>query len=302
MTEDAHDHGLEHDLAQIRAQARQAVGRRRTLQLLFAAGGGAIISACGGGSSAGTDTTTSSSTSSTSSTSSSSTSSTSSSTGGTTGSCIADPTETNGPYPADGSNSANGSVVNVLDDTGIVRTDIRSSFGSSSGTASGVYMQLTITVVNVNGSCAPLAGYAVYIWHCTVDGLYSLYTVPGENYLRGVGVTDANGQVTFTSIFPGCYDGRFPHIHFEVYPSLARATSYANRVLTSQFAMPSAACSTVYATSAYASSRTNFANVSTSSDNVFGDNTSAQVTAMTPVMTGDITNGYTGTVTVGLAI
>ena len=190
----------------------------------------------------------------------------------------------------------------MLDDTGIVRTDIRSSFGSSSGTAEGIYMQLTITVVNVNGSCAPLEGYAVYIWHCTRDGLYSLYTVPGENYLRGVGVTDANGQVTFTSIFPGCYDGRFPHIHFEVYPSLAKATSYANRVLTSQFAMPTDACNTVYATSGYSSSKTNFAKITTSSDNVFGDNTSAQVAAMTPTMTGDTTNGFTGTVTVGIAI
>ncbi|MBJ7376557.1 MAG: intradiol ring-cleavage dioxygenase [Sphingobium sp.] len=184
----------------------------------------------------------------------------------------------------------------------MVRTDIRSSFGSSSGTAAGITMTLTITVVNVNSSCAALEGYAVYIWHCTRDGLYSLYTVPGENYLRGVGVTDANGQVTFTSIFPGCYSGRYPHIHFEVYPSLARATSYANRVLTSQFAMPADACTTVYATSGYTSSKSNFASISTSSDNVFGDNTSAQVTAMTPTMTGDITNGYTGAVTVGLAI
>ncbi len=114
--------------------------------------------------------------------------------------------------------------------------------------------------------------------------------------------TDANGQVTFTSIFPGCYDGRFPHIHFEVYPSLAKATSYANRVLTSQFAMPTAACNTVYATSGYSSSKTNFAKITTSSDNVFGDNTSAQVAAMTPTMTGDTTNGFTGTVTVGIAI
>ena len=293
-----HDHGLAHDLEQMRTLAQQAVGRRRTLRLLFAAGGGALITACGGGSE-----TSASSSSSTATTSTTTTTTTSSSTGGTsTGTCVADPTETNGPYPADGSNSVSGSVVNVLDDTGIVRTDIRSSFGSSSGTAAGVYMSLTITVVNVNSSCAPLAGYAVYIWHCTRDGLYSLYTVPGENYLRGVGVTDANGQVTFTSIFPGCYDGRYPHIHFEVYPSLARATTYANRVLVSQFAMPSTACSSVYATSGYSSSTSNFSRVTTANDNVFGDNTSAQIAAMTIAMTGDITNGYTGTVTVGVAI
>ncbi len=163
-------------------------------------------------------------------------------------------------------------------------------------------MTLTITVVDVNNGCAALEGYAVYIWHCTRDGLYSLYTVPNENYLRGVGVTDADGQVTFTSIFPGCYAGRYPHIHFEVYPSLARATSYSNRLLCSQFAMPQAACDTVYASSGYSSSASNFSSTTTSNDNVFGDNSSTQVTAMTPVMTGDLTNGYTGTVTVGLAI
>lgn len=218
------------------------------------------------------------------------------------GSCTTMPTETNGPYPADGSNSRNGTVVNVLDDSGIERSDIRSSFGSSTTTANGLYTKLTITLVNVNGSCAPLAGYAVYIWHCDVNGDYSLYDLPNENYLRGVGVTDANGQVSFTTIFPGCYDGRYPHIHFEVYPSLARATTYANRVLVSQFAMPAAACATVYATSAYASSRSNYAGESISSDNVFGDNTSTQQDAMTISMTGDVTNGYTGTVTVGLAI
>ena len=282
--DEAHDHGLLHDLERMRALARENIGRRRTLRLLFSASGAALIGACGGsGSSSGST-------------------ATPTPTPTSNDSCVTDPEETNGPYPADGSNSSNGSLVNVLDDSGIQRSDIRSSFGSASGTADGVTMTLTITVVDVNSGCAALEGYAVYIWHCTNDGLYSLYTVPDENYLRGVGVTDANGQVTFTSIFPGCYAGRYPHIHFEVYPSLARATSYSNRLLCSQFAMPRAACDTVYASSGYASSATNFARTSTSSDNVFGDNSSAQVTAMTPAMTGDLTNGFTGTVTVGLAI
>ncbi|WP_336966527.1 intradiol ring-cleavage dioxygenase [Sphingobium aquiterrae] len=295
----AHDLGLSHDL---RILAHQQVGRRRTLHLLFSAGTAALVGACGGGSS-GTGSASSTASSSTSTSSSSSaTSSSSSGTGSTSTTCIADPSETNGPYPADGSNSRNGTVVNVLDDSGIVRTDIRSSFGTSTATATGVYTTLTITLVNVNNSCAPLAGYAIYIWHCTVNGQYSLYDLPSENYLRGVGVTDANGQVTFTTIFPGCYSGRYPHIHFEVYPGVALATSYANRILTSQFAMPADACSTVYATTAYASSRTNFASTTTANDNVFGDNTSAQIATMTPGMTGDITNGFTGTVTVGVAI
>ena len=92
----------------------------------------------------------------------------------------------------------------MLTQSGIVRSDIRTSIGSYSGTAPGVQLTLTITLVNTNLGCTPLSGYAIYIWHCTRDGYYSLYTVTGQNYLRGVQVTDANGQVTFTTIVPGC--------------------------------------------------------------------------------------------------
>jgi protocatechuate 3,4-dioxygenase beta subunit len=186
----------------------------------------------------------------------------------------------------------------------VVRSDIRSSFGTSTNTAAGVPMTLTITLVNTNNACAVLSGYAIYLWHCTREGGYSLYSsgITNENYLRGVQVTDANGQVTFTSIFPACYSGRWPHIHFEVYPSLATATSYVNRILTSQFALPSAICDTVYAgATGYSASVSNKASVSIASDGVFGDNTSAQIAAMTPTLTGSVAAGYTGTVVVGVA-
>ncbi|MFT4251559.1 MAG: intradiol ring-cleavage dioxygenase, partial [Caulobacter sp.] len=89
---------------------------------------------------------------------------------------MADPTETNGPYPSDGSNSVNGVVSNILAVSGVVRSDIRSSFGSSTTTAPGVQLTLTITLANTNNSCAALSGYAIYIWHCTRDGNYSLYS------------------------------------------------------------------------------------------------------------------------------
>ena len=195
-------------------------------------------------------------------------------------------------------------ISNILTSSGIVRSDIRTSFGTSTNTAAGVQMTLTITLVNTNAGCAALAGYAIYLWHCTRDGTYSLYSsgVTGENYLRGVQVTDANGQVTFTSIFPACYSGRWPHIHFEVYPSLATATGYANRVLVSQFAMPSATCDTVYASATgYSASVTNKAQVTLANDNVFGDNTAAQIAAMTPTMSGSVSAGYTATAVVGVA-
>lgn len=188
--------------------------------------------------------------------------------------------------------------------SGVVRSDIRSSFGTSTTVAAGVPLTLTITLVNTNSGCAALSGYAIYIWHCNETGSYSLYSsgIQNENYLRGVQVTDANGQVTFTTIFPGAYSGRYPHIHFEVYPSLATATKQGNAVLTSQFAMPRDIASAVYnATSGYSASIANLAAVTTSSDNVFGDNTAAQIAAMTPTMAGSVAAGFTGTVTVGVA-
>jgi protocatechuate 3,4-dioxygenase beta subunit len=216
--------------------------------------------------------------------------------------CTVPATETSGPYPADGTNTSSGLTSNALVATGIVRSDIRSSFlGSSTTVASGVQVSITITVVNANSSCAPLAGYAVYLWHCDRSGSYSLYSVPAESYLRGVQVTDANGQVTFTTIFPGCYSGRFPHMHFEVFSSIANATTGKSAVLISQYAMPAAACAAVYATSAYSTSLSNYNSITIASDNVFGDNTTAQMAVMTPVFTGSVSAGYTATSTIGIA-
>ena len=102
------------------------------------------------------------------------------------------PDETGGPYPGDGSNG-----VNVLDDSGIVRSDIRSSFGSSTTVAEGVPLTIALTVRDA-ATGAALAGRGVYLWHCDRDGNYSLYSrgVENENYLRGVQETDANGTVT----------------------------------------------------------------------------------------------------------
>lgn len=288
-----HDRGLIFDL--------QMLQRRRLLGLM---GGALLLSGCGGSGSDSGSSNTAASTTTTTGTGSTGTGSTGTgSTGtGSTGACSTTPTETNGPYPADGSNVANGVLSNILNTSGVVRSDLRSSFAGLSGTAAGVPVNLTINLVNVNAACAALAEYAIYMWHADANGQYSIYDLPQQNYLRGVQATNASGQATFTTIFPGCYAGRYPHIHFEVYRSLATATSYANRLLVSQFAMPAEACNAVYATSGYPSSAQRFAQTSTASDNVFGDNTSAQIAAMTPALSGSAAAGYTGTVTVGLAL
>ena len=114
----------------------------------------------------------------------------------------------------------------VLNLSGVVRTDIRSSFAGLSGTATGVPLTIQLTIVAAS-TCAPLAGRAVYLWHCDALGRYSLYSsgATNQNYLRGVQEADASGRVTFTSVYPGCYAGRWPHIHFEVYPTLASSTT-----------------------------------------------------------------------------
>jgi protocatechuate 3,4-dioxygenase beta subunit len=194
---------------------------------------------------------------------------------------------------------------NVLSESGVVRSDIRTSFGTSTTTAQGVPLLMTLSLVNTNDSCAPMSGYVVYLWHCTRDGMYSLYSssIQNENYLRGVQVSDSNGQVTFQTIFPAAYSGRYPHIHFEIYPSLSVATLYTNKILTSQMAMPRDICSTVYAgATGYSASVSNLAAVTTSSDNVFGDNSAAQIAAMTPSLSGSIANGYTGALTIGVPV
>lgn len=292
-----HDLGLAHDLQAINALA----SRRRALRWFAGAGAGALLTACdGSGTTSGAVVTaTPTPTPSASVTPTPSPTATPTPTSG----CVVDPTETNGPYPADGTNTSSGLTSNALTAANVVRSDLRPSFiGSSTAVAAGVQLTLTLTVVNVNSSCAPLAGYAVYLWHCDRDGKYSLYDLPNESYLRGVGVTDANGQITFTTIFPGCYAGRWPHMHFEVFSSLSTATSGRYAALVSQLAMPAATCTEVYNNATgYETSVRNLAGVSIASDNVFGDNSSAQIAQQTPTMSGSVSAGYTATAVIGLA-
>ncbi len=251
-----HDLGLGHDLRTMAAVPRPArpMSRRRALGLL---GGGSVaavaLAACqwevsGGGYST-------------------------------------IPEETAGPYPGDGSNGPN-----ALTTSGVVRRDIRSSFGGLSGSADGIPLTIDMRVCDASDGYVEKPGAAVYLWHCDRLGRYSLYSsgVTNQNWLRGVQVADENGLVQFTSIFPGCYSGRWPHIHFEVYPSLAAATAAGNKIATSQMAMPADACAQAYATSSYSSSKANLAGVSLATDNVFRDGATHQI----PTVTGDATNGY----------
>ena len=204
------------------------------------------------------------------------------------------PDETAGPFPGDGSNGPD-----VLEQSGIVRSDIRSSSGEFSGTAEGVPMTLELTVSDLANGGVPFEGVAVYVWHCTREGGYSLYSsgIEDQNFLRGVQVADAAGLVRFTSIFPACYDGRWPHVHFEVYPDEAAIPDSANAIATSQVALPQDVCEAVYATAGYEASVGNLSRVSLSGDNVFGDDGGAGQLA---TVTGDVASGYTVRLAVGV--
>ena len=204
------------------------------------------------------------------------------------------PTRPPGPIPGDGSNGPD-----VLEQSGIVRSDIRSSFGTASGTAAGVPMTLELIIKDLAKGGAAFAGVAVYVWHCDREGRYSLYSdgVTEENYLRGVQIADDSGTVRFTSIFPACYTGRWPHIHFEVYPDQASITDSTKAIATSQVALPEDASNAVYATDGYAASIANLAQVSLADDNVFGDDDGV---SQLGTVTGDVTQGYAVTLTVGI--
>lgn len=202
------------------------------------------------------------------------------------------PEETAGPFPGDGSNGPN-----VLTEDGVVRRDIRTSFGSGTGTADGLPLEIELTIVDAAKGCAPLPGAAVYVWQCDRTALYSLYSrgATGANYLRGVQVADADGRLAFTSVFPGAYSGRWPHIHFEVFSSLAAARNGADPVAVSQLPLSEEACRAAYATAGYAASVRNLASTPLARDNVFADDDGGDQLA---TMSGDASSGFTASLVV----
>src|SRR4051794_3941936 len=265
--DDLHDHdkGLSHDLPRFLA-------RRRLLTVLGGVGATVAVAACG------SDDGTSSATSS-----------------GDHG-AVADeeiPEETAGPFPGDGSNGPD-----ALGQSGVVRSDITGSFGDASGTAEGGPLTIRLKIHDVSGEdVSPYSGAAVYLWHCSREGEYSMYSenVADQNFLRGLQEADDRGALEFTSIFPAAYQGRWPHIHFEVYPTLDDATSAGNRLRTSQIALPENVCKQVYENAeGYHASVANLERTSLSTDLVFADGYSLQMAKVT----GSVEDGYVATLNV----
>lgn len=275
-------------------KAAKPMTRRQAINLLGGAAGAVFLVGCNG------DNTVDST---------SSSNSSGGSGGGGSGSCTKVAEETNGPFPSDGSNTNNGVLKNVLTDSRVIRKDLRSDFDGTN-TQAGTPLTLTLTVQNVNGSCALLSGFYVYLWHCNANGSYSQYSgamnggdFADRTFLRGVQVTNSSGQVTFTTNFPGRYSGRASHIHFEVYPADAGVGTSGHQkskvIATSQLAFPAAVTdgsgSPYTNTALYPNSANN--RTANESDNVFSDGTSTELLSVS----GNNTEGYVGTLTLSVA-
>ena len=206
--------------------------------------------------------------------------------------CTRIPEETAGPFPGDGTNGPN-----VLDQPDIVRSDMRSSLGKGGAVAQGVPLSLRLRVVDSAAGCTPLVGYAIYAWHCDRDGLYSLYTAPDESYLRAVQITDKDGTVDFSTIFPGCYPGRWPHVHFEIYASEKAARGGVAPVAVSQLALPEAACKEAYVEVGYQQASKNLGRISLETDSVFRDGWKDQLAEVS----GSPGKAFQATLQVGIA-
>jgi protocatechuate 3,4-dioxygenase beta subunit len=261
------DHWLRRQLIAERAWTRRSV---------LGSLGGLSLAACTSGGGAGSSSTPGTTTGTTGGTSSGT--STDSTTSGTTGSCVLIPEETVGPYP----------LFNDIASAAMYqREDITDG-------KTGVPLQLTLNVVDVNNACAPVTTAMVYVWHCDKDGYYSGYAqqgadLRGQTFLRGVQTTDTNGQVTFATIFPGWYQGRATHIHFRVYLAL-------DLHATSQLAFPSDVQKAVYNTALYAARGQNA--TTAASDGIFSDGVSYQLPSVTA---NAATGGYDAALTVGIA-
>jgi protocatechuate 3,4-dioxygenase beta subunit len=181
--------------------------------------------------------------------------------------CAVTPTETAGPFPSL---------------TDLIRSDIREG-------KSGTTLTLIITVVNTNNSCAPVENAQVEIWQCDASGSYSQYgSQAAQTFLRGIQTTNGDGGVTFTTIYPGWYQGRATHIHVEVVRN-------GSSVKVTQIAFPESTNATVYATGVYAARGSN--PTSNTRDNIFADSLESELATVT----GDSASGLTATFRIGIA-
>lgn len=189
--------------------------------------------------------------------------------GSSSSDCQVTNSETEGPFP-------------IKNPSSLVMTNI-------TGDRPGIKMDIEITIKNFNSGCAVLPDVLVDIWHCDALGNYSQYggtqmqstNYSSANWLRGRQTTNSEGKTGFTSIFPGWYMGRAPHIHVHVYSSSGRS------LLVTQIAFPKTVCDTVYSTAdAYKSH--GLQDTTNETDNVFRDGFANEMASVS----GSLSEGY----------
>ena len=195
-------------------------------------------------------------------------------------SCIVRPALTEGPY---------------FVDEKINRSDIRSD-PSDGSIKDGAPLGLTVHVSKIDGGgCTPLQGAQVDVWHCDALGVYSDATDPsfntkGKKFLRGYQVTDANGTVQFTTIYPGWYQGRAVHIHFKIRTNPGSSTGHE---FTSQWFFDESLTDQVHAQQPYAAKGQR--NLKNDGDSIYQQ--SGGQTLLNVAKSGD---GYAATFDIGL--
>lgn len=191
----------------------------------------------------------------------------------TASSCTLTNSETAGPFPTKNPSS-------------LQRVDIV-------GDRSGIELDIEITILDNSSGCLPLENAIVDIWHCDKDGYYSEYGGTGmqqadftnNHFLRGRQVTDSNGKVAFTSIFPGWYSGRSTHIHVHIY------NANGNSLLVTQIAFPEGDSSAVVqvndsSENGYTKGMSGY--TYNSNDNVFSDGVSNEMSNIS----GSVAEGF----------
>jgi protocatechuate 3,4-dioxygenase beta subunit len=195
--------------------------------------------------------------------------------------CVLIPSETRGPYP-----------LNLSGNAAMFRQNV------TEGNA-GTPLNLTLRFLNVNNNCAPIANARIDIWHCDKDGYYSGFSNQGylgtrngagQTFFRGIQITDANGEVRFTTIYPGWYAGRVQHIHFEI---------YLNSMLsaTSQLAFPETFNTAVNNTALYSAHGQN--PTKNTNDGEFSDSANTALQIATIAANGS--GGYDASLTAGIS-
>jgi protocatechuate 3,4-dioxygenase beta subunit len=193
--------------------------------------------------------------------------------------CVVKPELTEGPF---------------FVDEKIERSDVRTD--SNSGTAQeGIPLALAFAVSKVSGNgCTAFEGAVVDVWHCNAAGEYSDIAqngTVGQNFLRGYQVTDANGSATFTTIYPGWYQGRTVHIHFKIRTEPAASSGLE---FTSQLFFDESVTAEVFAQAPYAGRGTQ--DTTNANDGIYRDGGSQLL--LTPMRSG---SGYAATFEIGVA-